>query len=147
MADSDSDSGPDSNSRRRNAIEVSAALLFRDGKILITQRPADAHLGGLWEFPGGKREPHETFEECLKRELHEELGIVASVGELFAGIVHQYPEKTVDLRFFVCRLVSGEPEPIGCAAVKWVAKAALADHEFPAADASLLARLRTSHFP
>src|ERR1035438_758060 len=63
-------------------IDVAAALVFREGKLLITQRYADAHLGGLWEFPGGKREPNETFEACLARELREELGIEVTVGEL-----------------------------------------------------------------
>ena len=66
----------------RPAIDVAAALVFRDGKLLITQRHPDAHLGGLWEFPGGKREPNETFEACLIRELREELGIEVSVSEL-----------------------------------------------------------------
>ena len=64
-------------------IEVSAGLIFRAGKLLITQRHADAHLGGLWEFPGGKRESGETFETCLARELREELGIEVEVGALF----------------------------------------------------------------
>ena len=57
------------NATAGQAIDVAAALVFRDGRLLITQRHADAHLGGLWEFPGGKREPNETFEECLAREL------------------------------------------------------------------------------
>ena len=56
-------------------IDVSAALIFRGGKLLITRRHSDAHLGGLWEFPGGKREPDETFEQCLVREIREELGV------------------------------------------------------------------------
>ncbi len=64
-------------------VDVAAGLIFRDGKLLITQRRTDAHLGGLWEFPGGKREPNETFEECLVRELREELGIEVVVGELW----------------------------------------------------------------
>ena len=61
-------------------VDVAAALVFREGKLLITQRHAEAHLGGLWEFPGGKRELNETFETCLKRELREELGIEVAVG-------------------------------------------------------------------
>src|SRR5512134_3411193 len=65
------------------SVEVSAGLIFRAGKLLITQRHADSHLGGLWEFPGGKREPGETFEECLTRELQEELGIQVEVGTSF----------------------------------------------------------------
>ena len=67
---------------------MSAALIFRGSKILITQRHADAHLGGLWEFPGGKREAGESFEQCLVREIREELGVEISVGELFEEITH-----------------------------------------------------------
>lgn len=125
-------------------IEVSAGLVFRSGKLLITQRHAGAHLGGLWEFPGGKREPGETFEQCLGRELREELGIDVVVAELFESVTHAYPERTVLLNFFLCRLPQGEPQPLDCAAVKWVDQAELLRHEFPAADAGLLERLRTT---
>src|SRR5437588_4850713 len=95
--------------------DVAAALVFRDGKLLITQRHADVHLGGLWEFPGGKREGDETFEACLVREIREELGVEITVGGLFDEVVHAYPEKTVRLKFFVCRLMAGEPRALGCA--------------------------------
>jgi len=122
-------------------IEVSAGLVFRSGKLLITQRHADAHLGGLWEFPGGKRESGETFEACLVRELREELGIGVEVGALFEDVTHAYPEKVVHLKFFLARLTQGEPQAIGCAALKWVTQVELATHEFPAADATLLQRL------
>jgi len=125
-------------------VEVSAALIFRDGKLLITQRHTESHLGGLWEFPGGKREAGETFEQCLVREIREELGVEISVGELFEEISHDYSEKSVHLKFFLCKLLSGEPQPLDCAAVKWVEKPELAAHEFPAADARLLEKLKTS---
>lgn len=131
----------------RKSIEVSAALIFRNGKLLITQRHAKAHLGGLWEFPGGKREPGETFEQCLVRELREELGIEAEVGELFEEISHAYAEKTVRLKFFTCKLLSGEPQLLDCAALKWVDKTELASFEFPAADAELLDKLGACAFP
>jgi mutator protein MutT len=130
-----------------NHIEVSAALIFHDGKLLITQRRTNAHLGGLWEFPGGKREVNETFEQCLVREIHEELGIEISVGELFEESTHAYAEKTVHLKFFLCQLIRGEPQTLGCAAFKWIGKSELADYEFPAADKQLLARLRAYNFP
>jgi mutator protein MutT len=130
----------------RKSIEVSAALIFRAGKLLITQRHANSHLGGLWEFPGGKREAGETFEQCLVREIREELGVEIAVGELFEEVAHRYPEKSVHLKFFVCRLVAGEPQPLDCAAVKWVAKAELAGFEFPAADAQLLEKLKSHSF-
>src|SRR5262245_15313555 len=81
-----------------NAIEVAAGVVFRDGQVLITQRRPGDHLGGLWEFPGGKREPGETFEVCLQRELKEELGIEVDVGEWLDSVTHAYPEKTVHLR-------------------------------------------------
>lgn len=122
-------------------IEVSAGLVFRDGQLLITQRPAGSHLAGLWEFPGGKREPGETWEACLERELVEELGVRVTVGRLFDEVVHDYPGKRVHLRFFVCRVLEGEPVPLGCAALRWVTAPALASHEFPPADANLLAAL------
>jgi mutator protein MutT len=128
--------------KTKNCIEVSAAMIFRDGKLLVTQRHAKSHLGGLWEFPGGKREAGETFEQCLVREIREELGVEISVGKLFEEITHDYPEKSVHLKFFICELLSGSPQPLDCAAVKWIHKAELAGFEFPAADAQLLEKLK-----
>jgi 8-oxo-dGTP diphosphatase len=125
-------------------IEVSAALIFRSGRLLITQRHANSHLGGCWEFPGGKREPGETYEQCLVREIREELGVEITVDGLFEEISHTYPEKSVYLRFFRCTLLSGEPQPLDCAAVKWIRKDGLDAHEFPAADARLLQKLQTA---
>jgi mutator protein MutT len=124
-------------------IDVSAALIFRSGKLLITRRHSDAHLGGLWEFPGGKREPDETFEQCLVREIREELGVRISVGKLFESVTHAYPEKTVRLKFFVCRLERGEPQMLGCAAFKWISAAELDNYQFPAADTKLLEKLKS----
>jgi len=126
------------------SIEVSAGLVFRNGKLLITQRHQGAHLGGLWEFPGGKREANETFEECLARELREELGIEVEVGELVESLTHSYPEKTVSLKFFRCRWKQNEPKPIDCLDLKWVTVEELRNYEFPAADARLLEMLRSS---
>ena len=123
-------------------IDVAAALVFRDGKLLITQRYADTHLGGLWEFPGGKREPNETFEACLTRELREELGIEVAVVKLVESLTHAYPEKTVHLKFYRCRWIEHEPQPLGCSAFKWVTAGDLKDYTFPAADARLLETLR-----
>jgi mutator protein MutT len=125
-------------------IDVSAGLVFRDGKLLITQRHPDSHQGGLWEFPGGKREPRETFEDCLARELREELGIDVQVLELVESLTHNYPDKSVHLRFFRCRWLRHEPQPLDCAAVQWVGPEALSNFPFPAADARLLGMLKTS---
>ena len=125
-------------------IEVSAGLVFRDGKLLITQRRSKDHLGGLWEFPGGKRECNESDEACLRRELHEELGIEVEVKELIESIGHDYPDKSVHLKFFRCVLLTGEPSPLGCESVAWVNAAQLADYAFPEADLRLLGKLRAS---
>src|SRR5215471_14524364 len=124
-------------------IDVAAGLVFRRGKLLIAQRKAGAHLAGLWEFPGGKREPDETFEECLRRELREELGIEVIVNELIESLTHAYPEKTVHLKFFRCQWQHNEPQPLGCMAFKWVPASELDAHSFPAADARLLKIVQT----
>jgi len=126
-----------------SVIDVAAGLVFRQGKLLITKRYDDAHLGGMWEFPGGKREPHETFEQCVARELREELGIEVKVGRLLDSVTHQYPGKTVHLKFFVCDWLEKEPQALGCSECKWVRADELDGHEFPEADFQLLRRLQT----
>jgi mutator protein MutT len=123
-------------------VEVAAGLVFRDGKLLITQRYAEAHLGGLWEFPGGKREPNESFANCLSRELIEELGIEVEVGELVDTVSHSYPEKTVLLRFYRCKWIRNEPQKLGCANFCWVTRDQIDQYEFPAADARIVQALR-----
>lgn len=122
-------------------VEVAAALIFHEGRLLITRRFARAHQGGLWEFPGGKREPGETWEACVQREIREELGVEITVGPRFASLTHAYPDKTVHLQFFTCALVRGTPQPLGCAACQWVRPGELDRFEFPAADAQLLGKL------
>ncbi len=124
--------------------EVAAGLIFRDGQLLVAQRRLGDHLGGLWEFPGGKRMNHETFEECLRRELKEELDVEVEVGELLETVRHVYPEKQVLLKFFRCRLKQGEPRPVGCHDVAWIRAADLLAYDFPAADSTLIERLRST---
>jgi mutator protein MutT len=123
-------------------IDVAAGLVFRHGKLLITKRFPDVHLGGLWEFPGGKREPNESFEDCLVRELHEELGIEVTVGSLVESVTHDYKDKHVHLRFFRCLWKAQEPRPLGCEECRWVTRDELKNFDFPAADAVLLKKLQ-----
>jgi len=125
-----------------NSIAVAAALVFRDGQLLITQRYPDAHLGGLWEFPGGKLEAGESFENCLHRELKEELGIEVEVHEEIESITHDYSEKTVHLKFFRCTWRKNEPQPLGCADFRWINHQELSHFAFPAADARLVEKLQ-----
>ena len=109
--------------------------------LLIAQRRAKDHLGGLWEFPGGKREAGETFEACLQRELREELGIEVSVGEMVESITHDYPGKSVHLRFFRCDWLAREPQALACQDFAWVSPEQLGDYAFPSADQRLLEML------
>ena len=123
-------------------VEVAAGLVFRDGKLLITRRSAGAHLAGLWEFPGGKREPGETDKQCLRRELREELGIEVQILALIEDFVHHYPERSVHLKFFHCRWRRHEPRPILCQSLAWITPGQLSQYAFPAADTRLLDKLR-----
>jgi len=123
-------------------IQVAAGLVFRKGLLLITQRYPDAHLGGLWEFPGGKRDKEESFVECLERELDEELGIKVAVGERIGSITHHYPEKSVHIEFYYCDWQCHEPRPLGCHDLRWVNAEELSGYAFPEADHAIVERLR-----
>jgi mutator protein MutT len=109
--------------------------------VLITRRPAGKHLAGLWEFPGGKVSPGEDPVDALRREIAEELGVRAAVGEALETIDWRYPDKHVRLLFFRCA-VEGEPRALEGQELAWVAPAEFARYEFPAADARLIERLR-----
>jgi len=128
----------------RKCVEVAAGLIFRNGRLLITRRPAGGHLAGLWEFPGGKREPGETLAQCLARELHEELGIEVEIGRCVERVTHAYPQKIVQLRFYRCQGLNREPRALGCPEFKWVDAAGLGRHRFPEADGRLVDRLLRS---
>lgn len=122
-------------------VEVVAAVIERGGRILIARRRVGSHLGGLWEFPGGKRQAGEAAEAALVREIREELDAAVTVGELLDDVEWAYPEKTVRLRFFRCSL-DGEPRAAEGQEIAWVAPAELGRYEFPPADGGLVARLR-----
>lgn len=122
-------------------VEVAAALVEEGGRLLIARRPAGAHLAGLWEFPGGKREAGESWEGCLARELREELGIEVAVDGEVRRVRHDYPDRTVEIRFFRCRRLAGEPRPLAVAEIAWVAPGDLRLYPFPPADAELVRAL------
>jgi A/G-specific adenine glycosylase len=121
--------------------DIAAGVIWRQGRILIAQRPAEGLLGGLWEFPGGKREPDESLEECLAREVREELGVEVRVGERVATVKHAYTHFRITLHAFRCTYARGEPQALGCAAWKWVLPSELEDYAFPAANRTIIAGL------
>ena len=124
-------------------VEVVAALVQDEkGHYLITQRRKGSHLAGLWEFPGGKREADESLEEALRRELAEELSARFAVGQRVETVRWEYPERTIVIHFYRCRLESGTIEPREDQAMAWVAPDRLSDFDFPPADRDLIARLR-----
>ena len=123
-------------------VEVAAGLVYREGRYLIAKRKTDVHLAGFWEFPGGKREPGETFEDCLGRELFEELNIRIGTPVPFQVVRYQYPEKIVELHFFRCEIESGQATAVDCAEIRWVWPHELEDFEFPPADRPILEALR-----
>lgn len=123
-------------------IEVAAALIRDDaGRYLITQRRRGSHLAGLWEFPGGKLEVGESPEAALRRELREELGAAFAIGKLVETVRWEYPDRTVVLHFYDCRVEAGVIEPREGQAMAWVEPQALAGYDFPPADRALIERL------
>jgi A/G-specific adenine glycosylase len=99
--------------------EVAAAVIRRKGKVLIARRPEGKLLGGLWEFPGGKREKGESMKACLRRELREELGIATRVGRQVAVLEHAYTHFRVTVHAFECLIHRGEPRALEASEVRW----------------------------
>jgi len=121
--------------------EVVAGIIRHNGQYLITKRFDNAHLGGMWEFPGGKIMKGESEKIALKRELKEEVGIDCSVGKLVYETSYHYPDISIKIKFYQCKLLSGEPQPLECAAVKWIEPSELSQYEFPPSDIKLIKML------
>src|SRR5438094_3223674 len=115
-------------------IDAAIAIVCRDGKVLICQRKPSDTFGGCWEFPGGKSEPGDTLEQCLHRELREELAIAVRPLHRLTTIEHDYPHVRVRLHPFVCAYESGEVEHLECQASRWIEPLALRDYRFPPAN-------------
>jgi 8-oxo-dGTP diphosphatase len=128
---------------RRLVLVAACALIDADGRVLIAQRPQGKQLAGLWEFPGGKVEPGETPEECLIRELREEIGIETKVACLapltFAS--HSYDDFHLLMPLYVCRRFEGIAMPLEGQKLKWVRPRQMRDYPMPPADAPLIPAL------
>lgn len=104
---------------------VTAAILRQNGQVLIARRPNRGLLGGMWEFPGGKKEKGETFAQCLEREIMEELGCAIETGKEFGVFEHAYTHFSITLHAFECRLNDGTPKPLEASEIRWIEPADL----------------------
>ena len=126
--------------------DVTAGIIWDgNGQFLITQRPLDGMLGGLWEFPGGKRRPGEALSACLQREICEELAIEIQIGELLCTVKHAFTHFYMTLYAFECQWLSGRPQCLGCTDLQWVTLDELDAYAFPVADQRIIAVLREQH--
>ncbi|MCA9908435.1 MAG: NUDIX domain-containing protein, partial [Anaerolineae bacterium] len=128
--------------------DVAAGVIWQDAPhaspVLIAQRPLEGLLGGLWEFPGGKQEPGETLQDCLRRELHEELAIEVEIGDLFARVRHAFTHFKITLHAFTCHYTenSGTPKALGVHDWAWIVPTALDHYSFGKADRMIIAELK-----
>jgi len=126
-------------------IRVTAALIERNGKILLAKRKKDDPLRDKWEFPGGKIEANESPEACLQRELREELGIDAEIGEFFCSSHYEYEHAAIELIVYRIKSFTGDIKPQVHDDLAWVAPADLKKYDMPAADKPVIEKLTTSY--
>ena len=122
-------------------VDVVAALIWRDNKFMICQRPAHKARGLLWEFVGGKVESGETKEQALIRECREELTVTLSVGDVFMDVIHEYPDLTVHLMLFNATIAEGEPQKLEHNDIKWITPSEIHNYDFCPADKEILKKI------
>ena len=125
--------------------EVVAALIWRDDKFMICQRPAHKARGLLWEFVGGKVEEGETKQQALIRECREEIAVTLDVGEVFMDVTHTYPDLTVHLTLFNATIAEGEPQMLEHVDIRWITPREIPEYDFCPADVEILDKLRQSY--
>lgn len=123
---------------------IAVGIIKKEGKILIAQRTKKDAAFGKWEFPGGKLEVGETLEECLKRELHEELGIHAVIGEYFCTSSFYHNGILYDMCVFMVTSYQGEIQLIEHSAIAWLEPTELSQYEFPEPDLVVIDLLQKS---
>jgi len=126
-------------------VEVVAALIWKEDKFMICQRPAHKARALLWEFVGGKVESGETKKQALIRECKEELNILLSVGDVFMDVVHEYPDLTVHLTLFNATIEEGEPQKLEHNDIQWIMPSEIPNYEFCPADEEILKEIIKHH--
>ena len=122
-------------------VEVVAALIWKNGKFMICQRPAHKARGLLWEFVGGKVEPGETKEQALVRECREELAVTVAVQDKFMSLVHEYPDITIHLTVFNAYIAEGVPQLLEHNDVRWIPPKEIKNYDFCPADNKILEKI------
>ena len=119
-----------------------AIIRNQAGQILIDRRPDRGEMGGLWEFPGGKIESYETVEECIVREIKEELSLTVAVGECLTVVNHNYQAFKITLFVYECQYLGGTPKPLASEEIRWVNLEELSEYNFPEANLEIIATLK-----
>ena len=125
-----------------DVIPCGVAIIRRGREFLIAQRKKNDTFAFFWEFPGGKKDKSESFEQCVAREVKEETGIDVQVHEKFAEIRRTYHDRTIWLNFFLCSYISGDPSPVDCEKVQWADVAELENFKFPPANEEVIHKLK-----
>ncbi|SFR07176.1 8-oxo-dGTP diphosphatase MutT [Desulfoscipio geothermicus] len=128
-------------------LVVTAAVIKHNGKILISQRNENTHQALKWEFPGGKLEPGESPEQCLFREIKEELGLSVIVEDIFDVVSHIYDNRQIILLCYLCKVAGGAARALDCRAFRWVEVDELARYDFAAADRVIVRKLQDCRLP
>lgn len=127
---------------KNEAVEVVAALICSNGRLMICQRLAGKTRGMLWEFVGGKVEPGETKEQALARECREELALTVSVGRAFMDVTYNYPDMTIHLTLFEAGITKGTPRKLEHNDIRWITPEEISNYKFCPADTAVLNRIR-----
>lgn len=127
-------------------LRIGTAVIVNDeGLILIDKRRNKGTMANKWEFPGGKFEDGENAQECIVREIKEELGIDIEVGQHLMNVKHDYPHLSLTLMVYYARIIAGEPQTLECAEIRWVKPEQLSDFDFPDANYQIIEKIKNQH--
>ena len=122
--------------------KIGIGIVFnKNGELLIAQRLESSSMGGMWEFPGGKKNSMESIENTIERELKEELGIVVKVGKKLLSFEHAYTHRKLHFTIHICEWILGDPKPLASQNLLWVSPDKLCDFPFPAANKKIISEL------
>ena len=122
--------------------EIGIGLVFnKNGELLIDKRLESSNMGGMWEFPGGKKKLYESIEQTILREIEEEVGIFVKLGEKLVSFEHCYTNKKLHFTVYICEFISGDPKPLASQKMLWVSPGKLVEFTFPAANTKIISEM------